>query len=49
MVWICSHVNTHTELAIENVRIKRVEFRENVIAFYLRDQANCLNNEVSVP
>ena len=32
-----------------SVRIKRVEFRENVIAFYLRDQANCLNNEVSVP
>ena len=34
-------VNTDTEGTIESVRIKRVEFRENVRAFP-RDKENCL-------
>ena len=35
-----NHVNTDTEGPMESVRIKRVEFRENVGAFS-KDKENC--------
>ena len=34
-----NHVNTGTEGGRENVRIKRVEFREDVRAFFLQGQS----------